>query len=462
MNNNPDNNSNNNIDDILDILQKKKSDDIKNNDYHDDAPTRMDTDAARKPAEKKDTPKAPESKQTPKQKPYSPKISEGGISLDDFDALVEKRPVPKKKKTKKKKAMPGYAKVLIYLISVVAISVIISVSFIKVANDVFAFVKQDKEITVSIGEGASLSDVAKELKEQGVIKYPSVYTIYAHLRMDGKSYYTGNFIAGEHTLNSNLGYDKLISRLAESSYSTEIVRVTIPEGYTVYEIIDLFVEKRVMTKAKVEEFKEKLNTAAYDYDFFKDFNEEKDENGKIESDKIYLLEGYLFPDTYDFYVGENLDSVIAKLLNNFDRKFEDAYYTRCEELGLTIDEVVTLASMIEAEGDNAEDFYKISSVFHNRLGNAAAYPFLDSDATTLYSYQGEKKKLDAGDNKSRVHPYNTYLNKGLPPGSICNPGNEAIHAALYPEKTNYYFFYTNTDGETVFSSKFVDHINAYN
>jgi len=456
VNNNPENNGN--IDDILDILQKKKSDDIKNNDFNDNSPTRIDTDAAKNPAENKDVKQKPESKP----KTYAPEISDGGISLDDFDALVEKRPAAKKKKKKKKKAMPGYAKVLIYLFFVVAVSVLISVSFIKIANDVFAFVKQDKEITVTIKEGASLSDVAKELEEEGVINYSSIYKIYAGFKMDRRSYYTGNFIAGDHVLNSNLGYDKLISHLAESTYSTEIVRVTIPEGYTVYEIIDLFVEKRVINESKVDEFKEKLNTAAYEYDFLKDFNEAKDENGKIESDKFYLLEGYLFPDTYDFYVGENLDSVITKLLNNFNRKFDEAYYTRCEELGLTIDEIVTLASMIEAEGNNSEDFYKISSVFHNRLNNAASYPFLDSDATTLYSYQGEKKQLEAGDNKSRVHPFNTYLNRGLPPGPICNPGDEAIHAALYPEKTNYYFFYTNSDGETIFSSTFIDHINAYN
>ena len=240
------------------------------------------------------------------------------------------------------------------------------------------------------------------------------------------------------------------------------ISVSTLNDKTVHEIIDLFVEKRVISKDKVDAFKDKLNTAAYDYPFLTDFNKMKNENGKIESDRFYLLEGYLFPDTYDFYVGENLDSVISKLLNNFDRKFEDAYYVRCDELGMTIDEIVTLASMIEAEGNNAEDFYKISSVFHNRLNNPAAYPFLDSDATTLYSFQGEKKKLDAGDNKSRVHPYNTYLNKGLPPGAICNPGNEAIHAALYPEKTNYYFFFTDKNGKTTFSNKFIDHINTYN
>ncbi len=472
LNNNPNGNENN-IDDILDILQKKKSEDIKNNDFKDEAPTRMDTQTPHAKKETEQPVKAkpvtsgkPVQEKPIQQKPVEKRTSvyergaQGGVSLDDFDELIGRHSTPEKKK--KKKHLPGAVKVLIYLFCVITVSIILSITAIKVGNDVFAFIKEDKEITVTIKENATLSDVAKELKANGVIKYPFIYKIYSGLRMNGKDYYTGGFIAGDHALNSNLGYDKLIAKLAESKYSTEIVRVTIPEGYAAYEIIDLFVEKRVIPKDKVDEFKDKLNTAAYDYAFLSDFNEAKDENGKVEGDRIYLLEGYLFPDTYDFYVGENLDSIITKLLNNFGKKFEEAYYERCKELGLTVDEVITLASMIEAEGDSAENFYKISSVFHNRLNNSGAYPFLDSDATTLYSYQGEKKQLEAGDNKSREHAYNTYLNRGLPPGAICNPGDEAIHAALYPEKTNYYFFYTNSDGETIFSNKFVDHVNAYN
>lgn len=474
MNNNP--NNDNNIDDILDILQKRKEQSIKDNSFSDSAPTRVDN-AVVKPQEpeqkaevshKTQLPKS-ESKQEQTKKTSAIKPSQKkqassfdndseGISLSDFDNIKSSKSQQKSKK--KKFIMPGYAKALIYLVSVFAVSILISYCIITVANDTFAFVKPDKEITVNIKENATLKDVAKELHDKEVIEHPFIYRIYSKFRMDKKSYYTGNFIEGEHVLNSNLGYDKLISRLAESSYSTEVVRVTIPEGYTVIEIIDLFVDKRVISQTSVDEFKEKLNVAAYEYDFLKEFDAVKDENNKIESDRLYLLEGYLFPDTYDFYVGENLDSVINKLLNNFDKKFEETYYDRCSELGLTVDQVITLASMIEAEGNKAEDFYKISSVFHNRLGSSS-FPFLNSDATTLYSFQGSKKQLDTGDNQSRVHPYNTYLNKGLPPGPICNPGIEAIHAALYPESTNYYYFYTaSSNGVTYFSTNEGQH-NTY-
>ena len=467
MNNNPQNNGGD-IDDILEVLRKRKEEDAQKNPSVGELPTRVDNDAVKKAdtyrgagnktasTQKKQEEKSSGTSSAPQQKKSS---SASTISLSDFDNI--KSNTPERKPKKKKFRMPGYAKILIYLIVVFAVSIFISCAVINIANDTFAFVKPDKEITVSIKEGATLEDVSKELYEKQVIKYPTIYRIYTKIKFDRSSYYSGSFISGEHTLNSNLGYDKLMSMLAESAYTTEVVRVTIPEGYTVHEIIDLFIEKRVISKDKADEFKDRLNTAAFEYDFLSAFDEVKDENGKVESDRIYLLEGYLFPDTYDFYVGENHDSIISKLLNNFDKKFEETYYQRCQDLGLTIDEVITIASMIEAEGNRAEDFYKISSVFHNRIKNKGSFPFLNSDATTLYSFQGEKKKLDAGDNQSRVHPYNTYLNKGLPPGPICNPGTEAIHAALYPESTNYYYFYTaSSNGVTYYSSNESQH-NSY-
>lgn len=469
MNNNPENNKNN-IDDILDILQKRKSQDIKSNSFSDSAPTRVDNDVVNakkevsevskteaKPIHTPDKSSVSEAKTSTAQKSNSPETS-SGISLNDFDNIRTQR--TPQKNDKKKFRLPRYAKVIIYLVCVFAVSIFISASVIYVANDTFAFVKPDKEITVEIKEGATLGDVANELYEKEVIEYPFIYRIYTKMKLSKSSYYSGSFVAGEHVLNSNLGYDKLLAMLGESKYSTEVVRVTIPEGYTAREIIELFVEKRVVSKENKEAFAEKLNLAIYDYAFLDEFDEIKDENGKVESDRFYLLEGYLFPDTYDFYVGENLDSVVGKLLGNFNKKFEETYYQRSKDLGFTVDEIITIASMIEAEGNKAEDFYKISSVFHNRL-KSSSFPFLNSDATTLYSFQGEKKKLDAGDNKSRVHPYNTYLNKGLPPGPICNPGVEAIHAALYPEDTGYYYFYTaSSNGVTYFSTNEGQH-NTY-
>ena len=544
LNNNPDNKGGKteDIDNILEILQKKKIESASSN----DAPTRIDTQAVKPPVhssqqsmfsesenkkfgDAKSENTVPKKNERPNVKsPQAPSFSQrsvqsqkptlqshsvkttalpGAVNLSDFDtqAKNKQRYVHKEKN---KFYVPGYVKVIVYLAAVFTVSILLAVSAIKIGNDVFAFVKPEKEITFTIKENATLDDVANTLYDNGLINYPSVYKLYSKFRMDGKDYYTGAFLAGEHTFSTTTSYDKFIESLAVSRFKKEVVRVTIPEGFTVLEILDLIEEKRVINEISREKLVENINCSYYNYRFLEDKPSSKAEESsfdkyqhmatgyallelfdekniissskkqqyktdvkeiadslatprqKINSEKFYNLEGYLFPDTYDFYVGEDLDSLIGKFLANFNRKFDESYYDRCQELGMTIDEVITLASMIEAEGRTAEDFYNISSVFHNRLRNAASFPFLNSDATTLYSFQGEKKKLDAGDNQTRVHPYNTYLNKGLPPGPICNPGDEAIHAALYPESTNYKYFYTaSTNGITYFSATEREHNN---
>ncbi len=442
--------NNNHTDDVIDIINKKKQEKAASSIHEGDAPTRIDNNVVPKKAPAVGAQASPSPTKRPPMQQPTPNST---VSLSDFDTVSKPNPKTAAKK-KSKIVVPRYVRVLLYLFAVILASVILSVTAIQIGNDVFAFEKPDEQINISLDKNATLDDVADVLKENGIIKFPFIFKMYYHMRMDDNSYYSGDFISGKHNLNSNLSYDSIFAKIAESSYSTEIVTVTIPEGYSAYEIIDLFIEKRVISEKNKEKFISKLNSLTYDYDFIPEFAEGEGE------DRIYMLEGYLFPDTYQFYVNENLDSVIDKLLTNFDKKFEDAYYERAADLGFTIDEVITLASMIQAEGNNDEDYYKISSVFHNRLKNAN-FPYLGSDATTLYSFQGEKKKLDAGDNQNTIHPYNTYLNRGLPPGPICNPGTEAIHAALYPETTSYYYFYTaSTNGVTYFSSNESQH-NRY-
>lgn len=406
--------------------------------------------------------------------------SSANVSLDDFDTPTKNVAKKRKEQNSDKKKfsyIPSYVKVIIYLVTVFIVSILISICAINVGNDVFAFRKDNKEINITINDGATLSEVAKELEENGVIKYKSAFVFYAKIRMDGKKYLTGNFVSGTHSLNSSMNYDSLISELAESTYSNAIVRVTIPEGFTVYQVLDLLEEKRVINSESRKKMVEKLNDPSYfDYEFLPETPEKiKDENGeeKLNTEKLYMLEGYLFPDTYDFYVGENVDSIIRKFLDNFDAKFDESFYERAEELGMSVDEIITLASMIQAEGDNATDFYLISHVFHNRLNHSSTFPRLQSDATTLYYYQGEIKTLNKGDNQKLDNPYNTYTNNGLPPGAVCNPGHEAIYAALYPatyrvddngNQTNidYYYFYTNEDGVTIFSRENREHEQAIN
>ncbi len=360
----------------------------------------------------------------------------------------------------------GIIKIVLYIAVVALCCYFLSTTVINVANDIFAFVKngtaeelEEQNVTIVIPEGATTEDVAQILYEAGVIKYPWVFEVYANFRIERRSYLTGEYLTGEVTVNPMNNYDELIDIVSdyERTQPTGTVRITIPEGLTVNETIDLLVENGVGDK---EDYLEALQSFEYEYRFAKELTPDKLSEYRFDTDYSYRLEGYLFPDTYDFYLNENPISALDKFLVNFDRKFEDEFYERCDELGMTVDEIITLASMIEKEGNNAEDYYYISSVFHNRLNNSADFPYLNSDATVQYAL-GERTGM-YGLDTSIDHPYNTYKNKGLPPGPICNPGTEAIYAALYPYETSYYYFYTKKNGETVYSRTYQEHQNYIN
>lgn len=318
-------------------------------------------------------------------------------------------------------------------------------------------VNTDINIVINIPKNATTKDVSKILKKAGVIEYSGIFNIYANYRIGKRSYLTGEYLHGEHVVTPMMNYDKLLDTL--SDYERDVsgtVRITIPEGLTADETIDLLVEKGVGRK---ENYIEALQNFEYDYKFATELTKENLSEYRFDNETSWRLEGYLFPDTYDFYLNENPVSALDKFLTNFNKKFEKEYYERAQELGMTVDEIITLASMIEKEGNNPADYYYISSVFHNRL-NSSEFPFLNSDATLQYALaeRTDMYNLDT----DMDHPYNTYKNRGLPPGPICNPGIQAIDAALYPEKTNYYYFYTKRNGETVFSKTYNEHQRVVN
>lgn len=378
------------------------------------------------------------------------------LSLDDFNAEDNSA---KQKKTNKTRVTFlgsvhfGIIKLVLYIAFVALSSYFLSTAIINVGNDVFAFVKEDREIIVNIPEGADTGDIAEILYDAGVIEHPTIFKMYAKFRISKRSYLTGEYLSGEQTVNPMMNFDTLINTLADYERSVSgTVRITIPEGLTVDETIDLLVSKGV---GKKEDYTEALQEFAYDYKFATPLTKENISEYRFDTNYSYRLEGYLFPDTYDFYLNENPISALDKFLVNFNRKFEEEFYQQCEKKGMTVDEVITLASMIEKEGNNAADYYYISSVFHNRLKNSASFPYLNSDASLQYALQ-EREGL-YGLDTTLDHPYNTYKYKGLPPGPICNPGIEAIYAALYPESTSYYYFYTKKNGTTVYSRTYEEH-----
>ncbi|MBE6598807.1 MAG: endolytic transglycosylase MltG [Ruminococcaceae bacterium] len=340
-------------------------------------------------------------------------------------------------------------KAIVYIIFVVVISVFASIFIILVGNDVFAFVKNDEVRDVVIPENADLGDVADVLYENDIIAYPQIFKLYAHINgedgktEDGKS----KFVAGTYSISPMYNYDELLVAF-EEKVDYGVQDIMIPEGYTTDEIIDLFVSKGIGTR---EGFVDVINNYDFDYWFIDELGEDWGADGRI-----YRLDGYLFPDTYQFYNNSSEVTVIKRLLRRFNQIFTEEYREQCASMGYTVDEMITLASMIEKEAGSAAEFFYVSSVFHNRLNNPAAYPKLESDATIVYAIQHETGERPNLTSTTYETPYNTYTYGGLPPGPIANPSASAILAALSPVKSGYYFFISD-GGVTKFSETRAQH-----
>ena len=342
----------------------------------------------------------------------------------------------------------GVFKAIIYMTAVLLVSILLAYAIVVVANDVFAFVKPDTEVEVVIPENATVDDVSEILGDAGVIEYPSLFRLYAKLKKesgvdkDGKSV----FIPGTYTITPMENYMQLLDAFKEQ-YVRGTVWVTFPEGATVEDIIETLTENGISDRVS-------LIRAINEYDYGLDFVNDID----MSNGRYYRLEGYLFPDTYQFYTDSSAETVIYKMLVNFKKKLayigEDMCAARLEELGMTLDEVVTLASMVEKEVKYAVDYENVASVFYNRLNDPADFPRLDSDATTVYAIRmatGERPETLTAENLDFDNPYNTRVSRGLPPGAIANPGYEALYCAFYPAKTRYYYFVADTTGYNLYA-----------
>ncbi len=344
-------------------------------------------------------------------------------------------------------AVKSIIKAVVYIVLVAAVAGILSYYIIAFGNDMYAFVKSDEQIEVEIPEYATVEDISRILGDSGIVKYPSLMNIYANLKNIDEEY---EFKEGIYTVNGMMNYDELFLAFVNRK-SNEIVRITIPEGYTVDEMIALFLENGIGTR---EGFIDVINNYPFEYDFVKALDMSQMPG------RTYRLEGYLYPDTYDFYVSSKEEVVIGKMLRRFDQIFSDSFAGVASNLGYSVDQIMILASLIEKEGRYSADYETISSVFHNRLNNKASYPKLQSDATIMYAIQvrdGERKSYLTKEDLEYDTPYNSYLYDGLPPGPIANPGYEAITCALYPASSKYYFFVSDNYGNTYYGRTLAEH-----
>lgn len=269
---------------------------------------------------------------------------------------------------------------------------------------------------------ADISYVADELKSAGLIEYKWLFELFCKI-----SHADTKVDPGEYELESSFDYRALVKNMQSGSGATVTITVVIPEGFTMHQIFKRLEENKVCTY-------DELMDAAANYNYNYDFLDGIDQGDPTR------LEGFLFPDTYEFYVGMQASSAINKLLENFHYRITDDMLTRMQNMGLDIRSVVNIASLIEREAANDNERGTIASVIYNRL--AANMP-LGIDASILYIHPDHEGSPTA-DMLAEDSPYNTRLYQGLPPTPIANPGLASIEAVLSPESTNYYYYALDT------------------
>ena len=368
--------------------------------------------------------------------------------LQDAPEAEEEAPVPELPKKRRPKnpgtygffGIPHMLVTVIWLALILFIGAGIGTMIWEVAADMLAFGRPNQTVTITITANDDLDSIAQKLHDTGLIKYPGIFKFYGNLRNAEKKVKPGTY-----ELNTVYDYMALVKNMSGTTDRVS-TKVVIPEGYTCAQIFRLLEKNGVCTVEAMEEAV--MNADLSKYWFLEG----------IDQSNPNCLEGYLFPDTYQFYLDHDPNGVLTRLLDTFDKRFSDTMREKLDLLNenladmmrshglsesyiqanlFTMRELVIVASMIEKETSGDEESYYIASVIYNRLTNPGEYPYLNIDAALVYitgrsPITAEDLKLDT--------PYNTYLYKGLIPGPISNPGLASLNAALSPENTEYYYY----------------------
>ena len=350
-------------------------------------------------------------------------------TLDTNNASKTASPV-NNKSVDAEKSVGGRA-ALVFLAVIIVATSILSYIGISCIGDMLAINRSEESVEVTIPEDAQYTDVIEILHDNDLIKNKLFCKLFTQYR----KFDDDTYLSGKYYLSSSMGLEGMLKDMMVAPITAETIKLSFPEGWTVQQIFEKLEKNDVCESNKLYS----TIRSNYSYDFFAEI-----EN----NNKRYLkLEGYLFPDTYDFFVGADTNYVIKKFLDNFESKWTPEYQARADKLGYTCDEIITIASIIQKEAANAEQMKTISSVIHNRLNNDSRFPTLGCDSTALYVTNYVTPVVGDAAGLSYYSYYDTRSNKGLPPGPICNPGMDAIKAALYPETTKYFFFAHDNSGK---------------
>lgn len=387
---------------------------------------------------------------------YSGQDVKEQIARESKNALKKKKKQQKKEMKAKNKRNRRLFR-WIWVISVIIVGAMLSTFIITGMNDLLAVNRtSDETVRIQFDKDPTLDEVTELLVEKEVIDEALYFKMFATVTKS-----TDDFFRGTFDLKKNMDYQAIISELQSSSSSDDIVTITIIEGQNILEVANLL--KKEGALADMDKFLELCNSDEFD----EDFTYLADIDNKDE--RYYKLEGYLYPDQYDFYLNEDPESIIFKMLRNYDNKVtEKNSFNGYDELSTvkkmaenseySLDEIMIIASIIQDEAANKNDMYTISSIIHNRLNADVdmGVSNLGLDSTKYYPYASADDVPDS-EGEDYVSKYDTYTQTGLPAGAICNPGIDAIKAALCPEDTDYYYFCHDSEGNAYYASTMYEH-----
>lgn len=322
-----------------------------------------------------------------------------------------------------------------FLVVVIVFTAALSALAISCINDIFAIGRSDEVVKVSIPNDATTDSVIDLLADEGLIKQKFFCKLYYQLIDFVKNFNKSGevkqpvYLSGVYYVEKNLGLEGYLMEFRAIQKSADTITLVFPEGWSAYQIFDKIAEFGVCSK---EQLVTSLKEAAFEYGFLSEIGDDPN--------RTFKLEGYLYPDTYEFYEESNANAIIRKFLNASEAKWTDEYEAQRIALGLTRDEVIIIASIIQREAANTEQMTLVSSVLHNRLNNSVSWPLLGCDSTDNYITSYVAPNVSRSDAIAYEQSYNTYYSQGLPPGPICNPGDAAIRAALFPSDTDYFYF----------------------
>ncbi len=354
---------------------------------------------------------------------FEPDFGDAFDDFGDYDENYDDQPQQPTRKHLKRQRFPKIIFVAVWFAVVIGLSILAANFIWSCVDDAAALTRPDQNVEIVINDGDDLDTVTNTLKEAGAIDKEWLFKLYC--RVTHKENF---FDPGVYQINLTYDYHALVNNLMASSGNRETTEVMIMEGLDCYEIFDLLEENGVCTRAALEQA---AANSKFDYAFL--------------ADRPYgetnRLEGYLFPDTYQFYLNDEAENVLEKFLDNFDKKMDEDVMALVEASGYSLHEVLAMASIIEGEAANDKERPDVASVMYNRMNNWD-YPLLGMDSTVNYA----AKLLGVDFSTSIDSPYNTYRYPGLPAGPINNPGMNSILAALQPNETEYYYFATAVDG----------------